>query len=88
MHKKDKQDCSFFDNFKGIILLHNFQLQVQAKSGEIGDRTLLVRSAGIYGDPVLEIINRKTYNRGPLEWSLSDEPPIHRITYSRKLTED
>lgn len=56
---------------------------VMGKSGEVGDRSVLVRSSGLDGKPVLEIIRRKEYmEKDNLEWSTND-PPIIRITYSK-----
>ena len=54
------------------------------KAGEVGDRTVWVRSAGIDGRPVLEIIKRKKYMEAKdnLEWMATD-PPIIRIFYSK-----
>ena len=59
-------------------------MQVMGKSGEIGDRTVFVRSSGTDGRPVLEIIKRQEYMemKDSLEW-MSTEPPIIRIFYSK-----
>lgn len=60
---------------------------VMGKSGEIGDRTVFVRSSGIDGRPVLEIIKRRKYMdmKDNVDWMT--EPAVIRIFYSKVQVE-
>lgn len=84
-HKKGSYFLAKADFYKVMPTdVNKFQLPngVTAVSGEVGDRTLFLRSAGKYTDnPVLEIINREIF-ANPFDWSW-DDPPILRITYRR-----
>ena len=73
---------NFWDDPRTTVFV--FYSQVMGKAGEVGDRTVWVRSAGIDGRPVLEIIKRKKYMEAKdnLEWMATD-PPIIRIFYTK-----